>query len=170
MASDRHRQALMSAALLVLLAAGIWEMSRHSSSGLSVAPHASADAPSAAGTPDVRRLAALIPAETAGCLTMHYEGDRSAGVRRLRMQTVRAPVTDDAIDLLIRYSLQVRRVCAATNRIIWSLCNRRRLLHNSLLSATGEMPFTPQPQSRPESAGLKPFGDDPSLSPAGLLP
>jgi hypothetical protein len=98
----QSRQKLMSvAALLVLIAAGTREMSRPSSSGSDGSAAHRAPAPSAAN------LVAVLPAETAGCLTMHYEADRSAGVRRLRMQTVRAPVTDDAIELLLQYSLQV---------------------------------------------------------------
>lgn len=106
-----HTLVMSAAVLLVLIAAGSWEIGRPNSgsgfgSGDSVASRASP--PSAAEPPDPHPLVAVLPTETADCLTMHYEADLSAGVRRLRMQTVRAPVTDDAIELLLRYSLQVR--------------------------------------------------------------
>lgn len=106
-----HTLLMSAAVLLVLIAAGSWEIGRPNSgsgsgSGDSVSSRASP--PSAAEPPDPHPLVAVLPTETADCLTMHYEADMSAGVRRLRMQTVRAPVTDDAIDLLLRYSLQVR--------------------------------------------------------------
>jgi len=53
----------------------------------------------------VDEAVAVMPPETAGCLTMHFETHPALAWPRLRMSSARAPVTDEAIDLLFRYSL-----------------------------------------------------------------
>lgn len=58
---------------------------------------------------DARSTAAHTPIlmpETAGCLTMHLERHPATGRARLRMSVLRDLVTDDAVELLLSYSLR----------------------------------------------------------------
>jgi hypothetical protein len=48
----------------------------------------------------------ILPPQSAGCLTMHYERHPATGHARLRISVVRDLVTDDAIELLLSYSLR----------------------------------------------------------------
>ena len=77
-----------------------------------VMPTALGDAASSSADP-------LIPSESAGCLTMHFEAHPTLGAV-LRMEAASAPITDEAIDLLERYSL---RACERGEKfgVLWDL-------------------------------------------------
>jgi hypothetical protein len=48
----------------------------------------------------------ILPPEKAGCLRMFYERLPTTSRARLRISVVREPITDDAIELLLSYSLR----------------------------------------------------------------